>query len=140
MIFLDNQTSFTYESEKLQIILDTLTDRDMELLFVDDENIKELNFIHRGKNTPTDVLSFPLVQMPHLPLGTVVISMETAKRVSEKLGHSIDDEVALLFIHGLLHLLGYDHEKDGGEMREEERKLIKLFGLPESLIVRTKSQ
>jgi len=53
------------------------------------------------------------------------------------LGHSYNDEVTLLFIHGLLHLLGFDHEVDNGQMREEERKLIEYFSLPKSLILRS---
>ena len=56
---------------------------------------------------------------------------------SKELGHTPQDELALLFIHGLLHLLGYDHECDNGEMRAKEEELIKKFDLPESLIIRT---
>jgi probable rRNA maturation factor len=82
------------------------------------------------------VLSFPLEEMPHLPLGSIVISIDRAKEVSSRLSHDCDDEVALLFIHGLLHLLGYDHESDEGQMREKEASLIKEFDLPNSLILR----
>ena len=71
------------------------------------------------------------------PLGSIVISSEHVINKAKELKHSISDEVTLLFIHGLLHLLGFDHEVDNGEMRDEEAKLIKQFSLPDSLIVRT---
>jgi len=66
-----------------------------------------------------------------------VISAEYVQKGAQHFGHSCDDELALLFIHGLLHLLGYDHETDQGEMRAKEEALIKNFNLPKSLIVRT---
>jgi len=62
--------------------------------------------------------------------------MEKVKEKAAEYGHSQEDELALLFIHGMLHLAGYDHESDDGEMRARERELIEEFGLPESLIVR----
>ena len=65
-------------------------------------------------------------------------SFESLERAKE-FKHSLNDELALLFIHGTLHLLGYDHEIDNGEMREKEKEIIKKFNLPESLIVRVES-
>ena len=96
---------------------------------------------YRGKNTPTDVLSFPLNcdMIEHIPLGSIVISIDYIILNSKILGHSLNDELSLLFIHGLLHLLGYDHEVDCGEMKAKEEALIKFFNLPNSLIVRTES-
>lgn len=82
-------------------------------------------------------LSFPLEAIPHTPLGSVVINAPLAQENALKLGHSLEDEIALLFIHGVLHLLGYDHEKDKGEQRQKEGELIKAFDLPLSLIERT---
>jgi probable rRNA maturation factor len=88
-------------------------------------------------------LSFPLIYdlpkeiLVNMPLGSIVISADFVKQKAEEFNHSVDDEFSLLFIHGLLHLLGYDHELDSGEMREKERELIELFRLPLSLIVRT---
>lgn len=90
---------------------------EVSILLTDDEHIKELNREYRGVDAPTDVLAFS--QMEGEPvgcgtsdglLGDVVISVETAKRQAEEHGHSLDDEIDILLAHGLLHLLGYDHE------------------------------
>ena len=138
MINLDNQTAFAFDSTQLEKILQTLTDREVELVIVDSDTIKSLNYEYRGKNRPTDVLSFPLDgAFERQPLGSIVIAESFILEKSKELGHTPRDELALLFIHGLLHLLGYDHECDKGEMRAKERELIKKFDLPESLIVRT---
>ena len=99
---------------------------------------QEYNKEYRGINKATDVLSFPLEDIEFMPLGSIVISLDKAKEVANRLNHSINDEIALLFTHGLLHLMGYDHEVDNGQMREMESKIIKEFNLPDSLIVRTK--
>lgn len=137
MLIIDNETEISVNPELLETITSHLNDKEVELLFVDDESIRELNLEHRGKDKPTDVLSFPLEAMPHAPLGTVVISLDTATRIAKELGHNVDDEIALLFIHGMLHLLGMDHEVDNGEMRQREAQLIEEFDLPKSLILRT---
>ncbi|MDX1295398.1 MAG: rRNA maturation RNase YbeY [Sulfurimonadaceae bacterium] len=137
MIELDNQTDKTVDISQLQKIADTLTDKEIELILTDDETIRQINSETRQVDKATDVLSFPFDPMPMAPLGSMVISMDHVHKGAETFGHSEADETALLFIHGLLHLLGYDHECDEGEMREEERKLIEKFGLPKSLIVRT---
>jgi len=71
------------------------------------------------------------------PLGSIVISKDFVLSKANELQHSSQDEMTLLFIHGLLHLLGFDHEVDSGEMRLKEASLIKEFQLPTSLIVRT---
>ena len=136
MIDVDDRYGVDLKIEKLEVIKEFLTPKDIELIFVSDSEISEINSDFRGKNSPTDVLSFPLEDMPHSPLGTIVISIDTVKRVADELSHDTDDEVALLFIHGLLHLLGYDHESDEGQMREKESELIEKFKLPKSLIVR----
>lgn len=117
----------------------SLTDKEMELIFVEDAQIREINRTSRDMDKTTDVLSFP-IDFPGSPLiGTVVISLETARRAAEELGHDYEAEIKLLFIHGLLHLLGFDHETDNGEMRKKEEALIAEFGLPDSLIVRNES-
>ena len=136
MIEFINKTNFDFNVELLNEIYNYLTTKDVELILVDDEEIKELNKTYRNKNTPTDVLSFPLSDAPFAPLGSIIISVDTAKRVANELGHSVEDEIKLLFIHGLLHLLGYDHEVDNGEMREKEKEIIEKFNLPKSLIIR----
>ncbi|EDM23728.1 rRNA maturation RNase YbeY [Caminibacter mediatlanticus] len=137
MIDFDNRTDYEFNIEKLYEIYNFLTDKDVELILTTDEEIQKLNKEYRNKDKPTDVLSFPLEDFPGMPLGSIVISIDTAKKEAEKFGHSIDDEIKLLFIHGLLHLLGYDHEVDNGEMREKEKEIIEKFNLPQSLIIRS---
>lgn len=136
MIVLDDRYGYDVELKKLQTIKEELTEKEVELIFVSNDEIAVLNQEFRDKDHATDVLSFPLSEMPHSPLGTIVISIDKVKEKADELGHSEDDELALLFIHGLLHLLGYDHEIDEGQMREKEEALIKEFELPNSLIVR----
>lgn len=114
-----------------------LTSGDVELELVDSQTMQEINHKERGIDATTDVLSFPLVKAPHTPLGCVVINVDMALSVAKALGHSQDDEMALLFTHGLLHVLGYDHETDKGQMRQKEAQVMQHFNLPQSLIIRT---
>ena len=137
MIELDNRTSLNVNLDMLQNISDFLNDKDIELIITDDKEMQEINKIHRQIDKSTDVLSFPYEDMPISPLGSIVISALHVETLAKELGHTNDDELALLFTHGLLHLLGYDHEVDNGEMREKELQLIEKFNLPKSLIVRT---
>ena len=140
MIILDNTTPYDCRPERLETLARALSDRDIEVLILDDDAIRALNRQHRGIDRATDVLSFPLEgDYPHLPLGTVAISLDHARAKARELGHTLEEEIALLFVHGLLHLLGYDHETDTGQMRHKEHELIRQFGLPESLIVRTEA-
>ena len=135
---IENQTGFSLPIDKLKIIAQTLTKKDIELIVCDNPTIKEINVEYRSKNAPTDVLSFPIEgDFDVFPLGSIVISSDMILEKAEQLEHSAQEESILLFIHGLLHLLGYDHEVDNGEMRVREAELISLFHLPESLIVRT---
>jgi len=137
MIELDNRTSLEVDEVFLSTIASEFTDKEIELIITTNEEIKEINKEYRSIDKDTDVLSFPYEDMPMSPLGSIVISSSHVKSKAEELGHKSSDELALLFIHGLLHLLGFDHEVDNGEMREEEAKLIKKFNLPKSLIIRT---
>ncbi len=137
MIELDNRTSLEIEESFLNTIANTLTDRVIELIITTNKEIQKINKECRGIDKPTDVLSFPYENMPISPLGSIVIAQGFVESKAEELGHTQKDECTLLFIHGLLHLLGFDHEVDSGAMREEEKKLIKKFNLPKSLIVRT---
>ena len=121
----------------LDQICDYLTAGEVELSFVDAEEMKEINVRQRGIYETTDVLSFPLEMQLHAPLGCIVINTELVAVKAAELGHSEDDETALLFTHGLLHVLGYDHENDAGEMRAKECEVSEKFILPKSLIVRT---
>ena len=137
MIDVDNRTEKTYDVERLEQIAALLNGREIELILTDNDEIAAINAEFRGIDKPTDVLSFPSDPFPGAPLGSIVISVDKVASVAQELGHNEEDELVLLFIHGLLHLLGYDHEVDNGEMRAKEIELIERFKLPKSLIVRT---
>ncbi|WP_345973741.1 rRNA maturation RNase YbeY [Sulfurimonas diazotrophicus] len=137
MIDIDNQTDFQPDFTLLDAIVDALDAGEMELVICDDETIRVLNRDHRGIDKATDVLSFPYDPMPMAPIGSIVISADHVRSGAARFGHSEAEECALLFLHGVLHLLGFDHETDEGEMRCKEEEIIKALGLPSSLIVRT---
>jgi len=137
MILLENKTNHPIDREILDKIINYLAvTRDIELIITTNKEIQELNKNFRNKDKATDVLSFPLEDAPFMPLGTIVISLDKAKELASALNHSVDEEITLLFIHGLLHLLGFDHEIDNGQMRAKEQEIIKHFHLPKSLIIR----
>ena len=138
MIDIDNQTSYEVKTEILEQIANSLTNKEIELIITDNKTVAQINAEYRNIDKATDVLSFPYdADMPMAPLGSIVISYDFVKEKAAEFGHSQDDEFTLLFIHGLLHILGYDHEIDSGEMRQKEEGIIKNFNLPKSLIVRT---
>ena len=143
IIDLENQTSLPVNIDGLEKIAQSLTTKEIELIITDNKTIQELNKEHREKDKPTDVLSFPMdapfaeQSIFGMPLGSIVISADFVRQKADELGHSEQDELSLLFIHGLLHLLGFDHEVDGGEMRSREKEILEAFDLPSSLIVRT---
>ena len=140
MLTIDNATNLSIDHERLESIASVLTTRDIDLTICDNSTIQTYNHEYRNINKSTDVLSFPLEgNFEHMPLGAIIISADYAWSMSEELRHSVEDEFILLFIHGLLHLLGYDHECDNGEMRAKEEALIKQFNLPKSLIIRTEN-
>ena len=97
-------------------------------LVTTDAELRRLNREFRGKNYPTDVLSFPPDE--------IAISLDRAAAQAKELGHSLDDELRILMLHGLLHLSGMDHEADSGEMRRAEIRWRKRLGLPAGLIER----
>ncbi len=136
-IELDNQTQYNINIQQLSKIALELTSKDIELIVNSNDEIRKVNLEFRNFDKPTDVLSFPYEDMPMVPAGSIMISSDFVDQKAKEYGHSFDDEFALLFIHGLLHLIGYDHEVDNGEHRQEEERLIKMFNLPNSLIVRT---
>lgn len=137
MIDFDNQTQLPIATRMLEQILAFLGGGDVELLCVDSQTMRNINKEHRNKDESTDVLSFPLArQIATIPLGTIVVCGEAIAQAAAEFGHSIDDEMALLFLHGLLHLQGFDHESDNGEQRAKEAEVVAHFGLPPSLIVR----
>ena len=116
----------------------------VSIALVSDARVRALNRRYRGVNHTTDVLSFPSTATPrptsHGPqvfvLGDIVIARGVARRQAREAGHSELTEWRVLALHGLLHLLGYDHERDGGRMRRAETRLRRRAGLPGGLIER----
>ena len=118
---------------------------EISVLLVDDEYIQRLNKEYRAKNMPTDVLSFALNEVredeaeepdivdgpTEILLGDIVISLETTLRQAQEFGHSLERELAYLTIHGMLHILGYDHETEAerDEMRGEEEHVLLTLGI-----------
>ncbi len=115
-------------------------DCEVSVILADDEGIRELNREYRGRDVPTDVLSFSMVEGEEVVdvnedgeaiIGDIIISMERAREQAEEYGHSMEREVAYLTVHGVLHLLGYDHmeENDKEIMRKREEEILELLGL-----------
>ncbi|AGL00856.1 rRNA maturation RNase YbeY [Desulfoscipio gibsoniae] len=133
------------EHQLTRVVAQALADHDIpenaevSVVLVDDEYITFLNGQYRGIDGPTDVLSFAMLEGPAMPgdedepmLGDVVISLETARRQAVEYDHSFTREVAYLTVHGVLHLLGYDHETppDKQKMRTQEETILTRAGLP----------
>jgi probable rRNA maturation factor len=129
----------------------------VDIALVSDRRIRTLNRTFRGVDNTTDVLSFPdgddafpryLVARPNVRLaesnsshlGDLAIAMGVAARQSRSAGHDVLTELKILALHGLLHLLGYDHERDRGNMRALEDRLRRRAGLPHGLIARTSAR
>jgi probable rRNA maturation factor len=107
---------------------------DVTVAFVSDRAMRELNRMWRHKQGTTDVLSFPAEQdyfekSEGARLGDVVISVEQAARQAKENGLTVDEEIAQLILHGLIHLCGYDHSTDDGEMNRLELRLRKKLGI-----------
>lgn len=110
---------------------------EVNVLVTSSRELRKLNRRFRGKNQPTDVLSFPAPSgLADVFAGDVAISAEIAAKNARLLAHSRAEEVKILALHGVLHLAGYDHESDHGEMARKERRLRKSLGLPLGLIER----
>jgi probable rRNA maturation factor len=111
------------------------------ICFVTDAEMARWNSAYRGKNRPTDVLSFPTGEIPgrrkqRKPksppgtyLGDIAIAPAVALRNSRKFGRTLDNELRILMLHGMLHLMGYDHETDAGQMDRREQRLRRALGL-----------
>ena len=111
-----------------------LNEAELSIVLCDDAFIHPLNQQYRGFDKPTDVLSFAMGEGEEVfeqdpTLGDVVISVETAQRQADARGHSLERELRVLLVHGILHLLGYDHEEDAEAelMEAEERRLLSLL-------------
>ena len=131
--------------QKTAELLKLADETEISVLLVDNATIRELNRDYRAKDAPTDVLSFPLEEEREdeaepaviggpsaRMLGDIVISVEKAVEQATEYGHSVERELAFLAIHGLLHLLGHDHEKGEAAkqaMRAEEKRLLAALGI-----------
>ena len=117
---------------------------DVCVALVSDARMRALNRQFRGKDKVTDVLSFPADPSTSLRaptrgfLGDIVIASGVAKKQAKAAGHTLNTEIRILALHGLLHLVGYDHDADDGKMARVEARLRKKAGLPEGLIERVK--
>ena len=111
---------------------------EVSVLLTSSRRMRALNRMFRGKDKPTDVLSFPAIdEVSRKFAGDIAISLDIARDNAKRLGHNIEDEARVLILHGLLHLAGYDHETDNGEMAQRESRLRSRLGLPLSLIERS---
>ncbi len=151
-MIINQQTKINYTKDLQQVIVNVTKtiaklgklspQTEVSILIVDNSYIKELNFIYRGLNQPTDVLSFAMNELgdeePDFEfegelnvLGDIVISLEQAVKQSEEYNHSLERELGFLVTHGMLHLLGYDHETPEEElvMRELEEKIMQAVKL-----------
>jgi probable rRNA maturation factor len=113
----------------------------VSVMIAGDEELRRLNREFRGKDKATDVLSFPTGEAMGRArtAGDLAISVETAAREGARRGYSLDLELRVLLLHGILHLAGYDHETDSGEMARKENLLRKKLGLEHGLIARAAS-
>ena len=113
---------------------------EINVLITANQHMRRLNRQFRHKDKPTDVLSFPAYQADisqEKYAGDLAISIEIARQNARKLGHSLQDEIKILMLHGILHLAGYDHESDNGKMAKLEEELRLKLGLPATLISRS---
>src|SRR5512133_3510337 len=121
-----------------------------DCLITGDAELRRLNSEFRGKDYPTDVLSFPAGPLPHgrgsvrtdgtaQVIGDLAISAVRARAQGREFGHTTEDELRILMLHGVLHLVGMDHERDGGRMARAEKRWRRELGLPNGLIERVQS-
>jgi len=113
--------------------IDEAAGKTFSIAFISDRRMRELNKFFRGKDTTTDVLSFPHepdeFDVDKTNLGDIVISAEQAQRQAKENGLTLDNEIKQLILHGILHLCGYDHETDNGEMNARELELRDKLGI-----------
>ena len=110
----------------------------VSIVIESNERMQAMNRHFRRKNKPTDVLSFPpAASVAKIHSGDIAISADIAAVNAKMLGHSVVDEIKVLLLHGMLHLAGYDHETDSGEMAAQEAKLHIRLRLPDSMTGRS---
>jgi len=135
-----NKIDFTAELEEtINVVIEKVFEyedvepRNVSVLITDNEEIHGLNLEYRGKDAPTDVLSFPLFDedgnLDDEELGDIVISLERAVAQAEEYNHSLKREVAFLTAHSMLHLLGYDHENGEQEMYVKQDEILNELGI-----------
>lgn len=125
---IDTQTWESFAAKALDAInTDAKHGSSATIAFVSDTSIRKLNQQFRNIDKPTDVLSFPADEEDNL--GDIAISVPTAAAQAKENGLTFDEEIAQLILHGLLHLSGYDHETDNGEMNRLELRLRKKLGI-----------
>lgn len=126
---IDTQTWSTFAAKALAAIGNEGSSA--TIAFVSDSNIRKLNQQFRNIDKPTDVLSFPADEpvQEKANLGDIAISVQTAAAQARENGLTFENEIAQLILHGLLHLSGYDHETDNGEMNRLELRLRKKLGI-----------
>ena len=107
--------------------------KEFHCLIAGDAELRRLNAAFRGKDYATDVLSFP---GEGRYIGDIAISLGRARAQARSFGHSMEDELRILMLHGVLHLTGLDHETDGGRMARAEARWRGILGLPKGLIAR----
>lgn len=137
--WLNRQRSVLFDEQALDAFFRRLgrevaRGRSFAVVIGSDASLRRANTMFRGKRAATDVLSFPDGEDGRL--GDILISARRAERQAEELGHRTEEELKILALHGLLHLLGYDHEIDAGRMRRTERRWRRKFGLAPGLIER----
>jgi len=129
---IDSGLLHSFTEAALALIQET-NDRGCSVALVPDRRMKELNSLFRGKKSTTDVLSFPRQPDQFDPgttnLGDIVISVEQAQKQAEENGLTLEGEIKQLILHGVLHLCGYDHETDKGEMNSRELELREQLGI-----------
>ena len=137
---IDLQRKVKFDVAAIRSYADSLPDaiaeaagRTFSVAFISNERMQQLNSTFRGKDAATDVLSFPFEAQPFEPgsknLGDIVISAEQAQKQATENGLSLEGEIKQLILHGVLHLCGYDHETDSGEMNARELELRDKLGI-----------
>jgi probable rRNA maturation factor len=141
-VFLANEQSLGFDEVTLSALArHTLTQEEVDegaelsLLFVEADHIRKLNQRFAGDDYATDVLAFPMMEDEEdgsLLLGDVVICPQVAEKNAGELGHGLQDELAALVVHGTLHLLGYDHQRDADKekMDNRSREILSTFSAP----------
>ena len=108
--------------------------REFAVVISSDASLRHANRRFRGKSSSTDVLSFPDEEKGRL--GDILVSAGRAEQQADRYGHGVEEEIKVLVLHGLLHLLGYNHDSDNGRMRKAERRWREKYGLEPGVIER----